>query len=130
MRNILLTFILLIFGCIKDSPIIVNNPSEILNTSQWSVLIYYKDKKLSSVFDGYTFTFSVNTTPNCPDWFHGSCQHGNFGGHYFINDKGQFTIVLPTSFNLNELNGSWEIIIINKNTIYLKRIGQEIKFVR
>lgn len=131
MKNFIVLFLFLGFlSCSKDGPNIQNNPDEILNTSQWSVLIYYKDGVIDRRFDGYTFSFSVNTTPNCPDWLYGNCSQGGFGGHFFINDKNEFNIVLPTSFSLGDLNGAWKIISINKNILHLKRVKQEIKFIR
>lgn len=128
MKKILLVLFVFLLSCTKEEEVVLYDPNSILNTQNWKVTTYVNNGVSSNVFNSYTFSFSINETPGCPDWMDGKCIGGVFGGHYFIfleQGINKFKIILPNTWNLNEINGTWEIYIINSNTIHLKRISND-----
>lgn len=121
-----LIFICLLFlGCQKDSSPI-NDPNAIYNTKGWVISLYSVNNNPSDVFTNYIFEFNDNPAIGCAEWMDGKCPSGVFGGYYdiILNDGlTRFNIILPPSFNLNQITGLWEIVIINSNTIQLKRLN-------
>ena len=125
-----------IVSCQKEySP--VNDLQGFRNTSGWRVEEYSVNGKRSGVFTNYIFEFYDNEKIGCPDNMDGKSPYGVFGGYYeivTINDNLCFNIIQPKVFNLNQIVGVWDIVVINRNTIYLIRLNnndkQEIVFNR
>ncbi len=119
--------LLFLFSCNKEEPQI-NNPNAIFNTSGWVVKTYTINNNPSNVFNNYTFEFTDNPIPGCPEYMDGKSPLGVFGGYYEITyaDKTiKFKIILGPAFNLNQIIGVWNVIVINNNTIHLVRLNNQ-----
>jgi len=127
MRNLLLILLFFIVSCQKEySP--VNDLQGFRNTSGWRVEEYSVNGKRSGVFTNYIFEFYDNEKVGCPGNMDGKSPLGVFGGYYEIvtvNKKLCFNIIQANVFNLNQIIGVWEIVVINGNTIYLIRLNNK-----
>lgn len=130
----LLIFLFFFISCYKEEPQ-VNDPNAIFNTQNWKVTLYVNNGQQSNVFNNFIFEFNDNPMEGCAEWMDGKSPLGVFGGYYDIiisDGLTKFNIILPPTFNLNQINGVWQVIIINSNTIHLKRFdtNQQIVFNR
>lgn len=122
-RLILLT-LLLFLGCTKEQ-IPQTDISDVQNTHGWRITEYYVNGVRSNMFDGYVFSISDNIQIECADYFDGTCSYGVFGGYIDIiqdNQKYRVNILLPEVWNLQNITGFWDVIVINGNTIHLIRV--------
>lgn len=125
MRRLLLLLLFPLLTCTKDSGGGVD--FEIIkNNSVWKVSTFIDGGMQYNTFRFHIFKFLDNEMPDCADFMDGSCPGYIFGGYYLIEDKpdggARFSIILPQLCNLDKIVGEWTIILINKNTIHLKRI--------
>lgn len=126
MKKILLILLILI-GCQKEETPI-NDINAIRNTKGWFVNEYCINGKKSSDYTNYVFEFYDAIKIGCPDNMDGKSPLGVFGGYYEIvtvNNKLCFKIIQGNVFNLNQIIGVWEIVVINGNTIYLIRLNNK-----
>lgn len=134
MKKLFLILFIFLFSCQKDETQ-VNDPNAIFNTKNWKVTFYFNNNTPPNIFDNFIFEFSDNPMEGCAEWMDGICPSGVFGGYYDIiisDGTTKFNIILPPNNNLNQITGIWEIIIINSNTIHLRRLNtnQQIIFNR
>lgn len=125
MKRLLLVLLFPLLTCTKDSSGVVN--FEIIkNNSIWRVKTFIEGEIEYNTFKYHIFKFIDNEMPNCADWMDGDCPGYIFGGYYLISDNpgggSRFSIILPQLCDLDKIVGEWTIILINKNTIHLKRI--------
>lgn len=102
-----------------------SNISEIKNTKDWVITSYTINGVKQNLYQGYIFNISDNPKVGCADWFDGICDYGVFGGYIDIidnNQKYRVNILLPEIWNLQNITGFWDVIVINGNTIHLIRV--------
>lgn len=125
MKKLFTLILLFLFSCYKEEPQI-NDPNAIFNTKGWNITLYSTNNNSSNIFNNYIFEFTDNPAVGCAEWMDGKCPLGVYGGYYEIkisDGKTKFNIILPPAFNLNQITGLWEVVIINSNTIHLRRLS-------
>lgn len=120
----LLILLLLLVSCHTED-VQHNDISLVKNTREWKITKYTVDNRTSNIFNNYIFSITNNISIDCGDNFDGICDYGVFGGYIVFfddNQKYRVNILLPEIWNLEKIDGFWDIIVINEQKIYLIRI--------